>query len=101
MPAIHEDELGLRWVGGSIAQIRARWADGDPVGDLCGETRIPANRMHQTLEALRHARSDVHYLLDVIERAGVDPADPADPDWDGVWETGRPVADVQVVRGVL
>lgn len=98
MSAIHEDELGLRWAGGSIAQIRDRWADGDPVGDLCGGTRIPASRMHEALEALRHARSDVHYLLDVIERAGIDPAD---PDWDGIWETGRPVADVQVAGGVL
>jgi hypothetical protein len=97
--AIHEDELGLRWAGGSIEQIRARWADDDPVGDICGETRIPAGRQHEALEALRHARSDVHYLLDLIDRAGIQSHD--EDDWDGTWETARPVQDVPLAGDSL
>lgn len=65
-------EKGLAWVGTSVAQIRSRWADDGPAGPVlaaCGEHRIPSNVPdHDVLEALRAARSDVQYLLAVLDR---------------------------------
>jgi hypothetical protein len=50
------------------ADIRARWIDGDPYGDDCGEHRVRPSRHYEVLEGLRHARTDVASLLAEIER---------------------------------
>lgn len=98
---VHPQEAGLVWAGGSLEQIRARWTHGDPVGDICAETVIPKARMHQVLEALRHARSDVHYLLEVLSAAGIECAQDEEDAWDGTWETVRVVETVPVVGDLL
>lgn len=65
------DDL-LSWSGASLAAIRTRWDDHGPqqrLLDLTSQDRIPADLEHDVLEQLRRARSDVHYLLQLLDTA--------------------------------
>ncbi len=70
---IEQADKHLRWNGNSLATIRQRWDDVGPQSQVlaaCGEHRVPAGLDHAVLEQLRAARSDVQYLLSLIDTAG-------------------------------